>query len=328
MARLIELPVIPDPVEMWELVEDEIIRVYKQELFLPLIRELIPGQSHDSILRNALDDLIEAIMTGRISFEQGRFKGKFDSRTSKELRRLGAEFDKRDSSYVIRSADLPVEVKAMISASEAKLNRQLTLIDRKLAAFSPSEITDKLNLTKLFDRTLFKVNKQFEKNVKGLVVPAQVSPEQRMEIALSWKDNLDLYIKDFTNKQTQDLRTMIEKNAWSGARRESVVTDIQSRYGVTQNKAKFWARQETNLMMEAWSRSRYQENGIEEYKWRNVAGSPNHPVRASHKALGDQSRNGKTFKWTDPPLMGDNGQMCHPKQDYNCRCYAQPVVRV
>lgn len=328
MPRLIELPILPEPVGMWELIEAEIIRVYKKELFLPLIRELLPDQSHSSILRNALDDLIEAIMTGRISFENGRFKGKFNSVTSRELRKLGAEFDRKDSSYVIRSADLPVEVRAMISASEVNLNRQLKRIDRKLTEFVPEDITDKLNLTKLFDRTIYKVNKQFEKNVRGLGVAPQVSAQQRMEIAWSWKENLDIYIRDFTIKQNQDLKDLIEKNAWSGNRRENVIKDIQSRYGVTQGKAKFWARQETNLMMEAWTRGRYQEVGINEYFWRNVQGTEKHPVRVSHKALGDRSRKGETFKWTDPPLFGDNHQWCHPKQDYNCRCHAQPVVRL
>lgn len=328
MSRLIELPVIPEPVQMWELAEDEIIRVFKKEFFLPLVRELLPHRSLNAVLRNALDDLIEAIMTGRIEFNNGRFKGQFNSAVSRELKRLGAEFDKQSGSYVIRSADLPVEVRATISSSEAKLNRQLDLIRRRLAEFDPDKITENLRLQPIFDRTIYKVNKKFEENVKNVSIPATVTDEQRAQIAQAWKDNLDIYIKKFTFEQTQSLRDMIEKNVYAGGRREGVAKDIQSRFGVTEGKAKFWARQETNLMLEAWTSSRYEANGIKEYFWRNVSGSPKHPVRPSHKALGDRSKKGETFKWTDPPLFGDNHQWCNPKQDYNCRCYAQPVIRL
>lgn len=328
MARVITLPVIPDPVQMWALAEDDIIKAFKEAFFIPLIKEFLPDKVESSILRNSMDDLVNAIMTGRVSFNQGRFSGQFNSILSRELRRLGAEFDKKTSTYVIRESDLPIEIRSMVSVSEARLNRQLRKIDERLREFNPDAIIDKLNLTKIFDHTLYKVDKQFQKNVQKIAVVPQISPEQRFEIAWSWKENLNLYIKDFSDKQTLELRKLIEQSTSEGNRRESLIKDIQGRYGVTKNKAKFLARQETNLMMEAWTRSRYQDVGINEYYWRNVAGSANHPVRESHKALGDRSKKGETFKWTNPPLFGDNGQWCHPKQDYNCRCYAQPVVRL
>lgn len=49
----------------------------------------------------------------------------------------------------------------------------------------------------------------------------------------------------------------------------------------------------------------------EHYIWRTVKDSD---VRPAHAA-----REGKIFSWTNPPEGG------HPGEDYNCRCWAEPV---
>ena len=50
---------------------------------------------------------------------------------------------------------------------------------------------------------------------------------------------------------------------------------------------------------------------IGQYIWRTVGDLG---VRKGHAA-----RNGKTFSWDDPPEGG------HPGEEYNCRCWAEPV---
>lgn len=49
----------------------------------------------------------------------------------------------------------------------------------------------------------------------------------------------------------------------------------------------------------------------EQYIWRTVKDSD---VRPAHAA-----REGQIFSWTNPPEGG------HPGEDYNCRCWAEPV---
>jgi len=49
-----------------------------------------------------------------------------------------------------------------------------------------------------------------------------------------------------------------------------------------------------------------------QYIWRTVQDDK---VRSSHAA-----RAGETFSWTNPPEGG------HPGEDYNCRCWAEPVA--
>jgi SPP1 gp7 family putative phage head morphogenesis protein len=94
---------------------------------------------------------------------------------------------------------------------------------------------------------------------------------------------------------------------------------------VSANKAKFLARQETSLMTTKLKETRYREAGVNEYKWKTVAGSKLHPVRPSHKIL-----EGRIFRWDDPPITTPPGEAVrrnNPGQDYNCRCFAQPIVR-
>ena len=52
----------------------------------------------------------------------------------------------------------------------------------------------------------------------------------------------------------------------------------------------------------------------EQYIWRTVKDSD---VRPAHAA-----REGQTFSWTNPPEGG------HPGEDYNCRCWAEPVAEI
>ena len=54
---------------------------------------------------------------------------------------------------------------------------------------------------------------------------------------------------------------------------------IQKSYGVTANKAKFLARQETKLLTTTLKEVRYVDAGVTKYKWKSVTGTAAHPVR-------------------------------------------------
>ena len=60
--------------------------------------------------------------------------------------------------------------------------------------------------------------------------------------------------------------------------------------------------------------------GVSQYIWRTMHDSH---VRPDHDALDEQ-----VCDWDDPPLTADksdNGEDCHPGEDYNCRCVAEPI---
>ena len=303
--------------------EARIIAAFRAKFYLPILDILNGGSLRFS---NAKDDtLFDAIRKGRITFYRGVFKGQFSAELSKELRRIGARWDRKTKTYRLQSSELPLEVRMAVSASDDSLKRQLDKIDRMLSQSLPAEIAESVKLTDLFERTLWRTDGQLQKSLKGLAVAPKLTKDQSRIISEDWQENMDLWIKDFTEKQISDLRKTVRDNAFSGNRREALIASIKKSYGVTERKAKFLARQETALLMAKFKETRYTDAGVHEYRWGCVAGSPNHPVRPSHKKL-----EGKIFRWDDPPtttMPGEPVRRNNPGQDYNCRCFAKPIIR-
>lgn len=317
-----ELQPIKESTEDYEALELEIKRHFRREIYYPLLREL---QLPKATVQNSANDLLEAIRSGRITFHIKAFFGKFSSAISRELKKLGATWDRFQKSWKISAESLPIEVRAAISASEDKIKETLSKIDRALAKLSPEEIGSRISVRHIFDRLLKKTDHDFRETVRDIVVPPQLTDHARARIASEWQNNMQLWIKDFTEKEISKLRSDFQASAFKGNRRESMVQVLQDSYGVSANKAKFLARQETSLLMSKFKQVRYSDVGISEYRWGCVAGSKNHPVRPWHKAL-----EGKIFRWDDPPITSKPGEPVrrnNPGEDFFCRCFARPVVR-
>lgn len=307
-------PIVDRP-EDYEDIEAEIEKVFVREIYGPLIAEL---QNSDSI-QNSFDGFLRAIQSGRISFYKGKFTGKFSSSISKELKRLGAKFDKKTSSFVIPKEKLPNEVLHAVSLSASNFQRVVSNIDRKISSIIPEEVAKKVKLSDLFEKILRKTDSEVRKNI---AITPHFTEEQKNRISSEYTKNTQLYIQDWVSKEIVELRQNVQKRALEGIRYESLAEEIHKSYGVSLSKAKFLARQETSLIMTKFAQTRYQDAGVEEYMWQCVKGSQNHPVRPFHK-----KNDGKIYRWDNPPTVNDKGDRKNPGQDYNCRCKARPVVR-
>lgn len=307
----------------FEKVERIIKRAFREVLYHPILKEL---ELPRSVLVNAADSpLQEAIAQGRITFNQGLFSGRFSAAVSKELKALGATWDRKALGFRLTLAQMPYDLQAAISASAARFDATLKRIDTLIGKKVPEEITSKVKVADIFDDTLWKVDRAIADTLKGISVPAQLTDERRQRIAEEWQENLDKWIKDFTEEEILRLRQSVAKSVFSGNRRDSVIRSIQKSYGVSANKAKFLARQETNLLLAKFKEARYTDSGVPEYKWRCVAGSKHHPVRPSHKIL-----DGKIFRWDTPPITtapDEPSRRNNPGEDYGCRCTAIPMAR-
>lgn len=315
---------IKESTEDFDEAEAAIREAFRKLIYLPLMVELhAPKRS----LQNSSDEeaLREAIHAGRITFSRGHFSGKFSAATTRELKKLGAKWDAKSETFHLVSTLQPRQLRMTIASSYNRFQEKLEAIDRKLAQILPEEIADSIKLTHSFDRALWKTDKAFHASVEGITIVPKLTAEQRQRIATEWQENLRLFIRDFTEEETLKLRGQIKKAAFTGNRRESVIATIQRSYGVSVNKAKFLARQETSLLMSKFKETRYEDVGLNEYMWGCVAGSKNHPVRPWHKVL-----EGKVFTWKTPPITSKPGEPIrrnNPGCDYNCRCFARVIVR-
>jgi SPP1 gp7 family putative phage head morphogenesis protein len=321
--QLVELRPIRERISDYDRIERRIRAAFKSLIYAPLVHAL--GLPRQTVQNATWTALTAAVAAGRLTYRDGSFRGKFDAAASKELRELGAKWDRRTASYRLDESSIPYQTREAINASAQKFQDRLVQIDNKLAQVVPAEIAEAVNVADLFDSVLFKVDSEFEQSVKKITVAPKLPASQRRRIADEWQNNMELWIKNFTADEIVRLRKSIADSAAAGNRYEATIRAIQESYGVTARKAKFLARQETSLLMTKFKQVRYQAAGVNEYRWACVAGSPKHPVRPSHRAL-----NGKIFRWDAPPITTGPGEPVrrnNPGQDYNCRCAAIPLVR-
>lgn len=325
--KQIALKPIRDNPEDYDRIEKKIRELFRTQFYMPLMLEL---GGHSKLIQNSVDDLFSAIRKGRVTFNRGKFRGNFSSVISSELRSIGAKWNKQTASFDIPKARIPEVIKYAIDAAYQKFLETSRKIDKKLSEASPEEIAGKLKIEHIFDATIYKVEGEFGKSIKGITVAPQVSTSAMRRISEEYSENMKLKIRGWLNDEIRELREKVKEQTFKGFRYESLAKTIQQSYQVSERKAKFLARQETNLLIGKFKETRYADAGVRFYKWKCVVGSPNHPVRPRHQKLNDESAKGKLFRFDDPPISTEPGEpvrKCNPGEDYGCRCVAIPQIK-
>lgn len=294
--------------------ESEIQAVFDQEIYNPLAGLL---QLNKNILMNSMEDLIKAIKSGKIYFYRGSFDGKFNAQITKELKKLGAKWV--DGKFKLSVGDLPNEIRTAITLSDLRFEQMVTSIDRLLDRVLPESVA----FQRIFDTTILKTEARIQKTLpKSIVIEKKLTKDDISRISQDYTNNMNKYIQGWTEQEIVKLRKDIKDRVMRGERYEGVIKSIQHSYQVSKSKAKFLARQETNLLTSKLKEMRYTDAGSKGYIWETVVGSPSHPVRPMHKAL-----KGKFFLWNNPPVTSPDGRRNHPGEDFNCRCFARPVIK-
>ena len=130
----------------------------------------------------------------------------------------------------------------------------------------------------------------------------------------STQENVAL-IRSIPEEYFKKIETLVYSSTTQGDTAGSMIKQIQKIGKTTTQRAKLIARDQSSKLNSVLSQQRQQNLGVEEYVWRT---SGDERVRDNHK-----SKNGKTFRWDKPPK--DTG---HPGQDIQCRCVAQPIIKI
>lgn len=128
------------------------------------------------------------------------------------------------------------------------------------------------------------------------------------------RDNVGL-IRSIPEEYFKKIENVVFSGTTRGNSASSMIQEIQKIGKITSNRAKLIARDQSSKLNSALTQKRSQNLGIEEYIWRTAG---DEEVRETHK-----SKNGKVFRWDKPPK--DTG---HPGQDIQCRCVAQPIIKI
>lgn len=154
------------------------------------------------------------------------------------------------------------------------------------------------------------LNKNFFK-VLG-INPITTDPFLRAESKLFTKQNVSL-IKSIPEQYFTQIEGIVSRGAQQGILLKDLKKQVQSRFKVTENRAKLIARDQVSKFNGQLTKIRQEKAGIKKYIWST---SGDERVRDSHAA-----KDGRTYSWDSPPA--DTG---HPSEDINCRCVAIPVI--
>lgn len=317
------------------------LQYYFYELYY---KEIMEAFKDPYFKMNSNNSIISAIRSGKIQYKNGIFTGKFNMKISSSLEQF-AKYDGRSKTWVGKAP--PSILAASIVANDKskalneKINNLIDQIPEKVASVIES-------LKYSIDAPLFAMNKQAAGDLKSLGIEIDVTPELSARIKKEYTTNMDINIVNWTDKQTENLREVVQKNVLSGYNRNDLIKMISNQYDVTMTKAGFLARQETSLLMSTIRNDRYQDGGIKIVKWLNshdirVVGTPGgtypDPTKGhgNHYLLGnkycrlddptlyaDSLEDAKNNKWKSKANIGAGVK--HAGEEYYCRCAYQAII--
>ena len=183
-------------------------------------------------------------------------------------------------------------------------------VKQKLSAFPV--------LNKIFKQVNQHVNQQMVETTESVFGsrPRQFNNTREFEtIKTIWTSQNTTLIKSIDQQIMDKLRFAMTQRIIRTADKEQTIADlakdIQDIAGVAKNRAVLIATDQVGKLNSQLTHYRQFNAGITEYVWNTMKDSRVRPVHAS--------REGRKFKWSDPPADG------HPGWAIRCRCTALPV---
>ena len=288
-----------------------------EEIFAPL-QSIVSSQELYNAKASAL---VEALRKGKLQYVDGFFYGPLSAVVSKELRGIGATFNHLKKAYKLERSRLPQDILLAASQADQIAKAKLRKVEDFLSAMEGRKIQVP-TIDKAFGEVLTGLSRQFQsttKSVSGRDIAIELDPKLADQLKEAYTTNLEMYINDWYDTEILRLRQKVHKNVSQGFRAEKLIETIQDEKGISYNKAKFLAKQETSLMVSKYRQIRYEEVGVRKYMWSTSRDSR---VRHDHREL-----QGKIFDFNQPPVT-DRHTMArnNPGEDYGCRCVAIPVL--
>ena len=151
------------------------------------------------------------------------------------------------------------------------------------------------------------------------VNPTAENPDRWNALLSNWSRNNALLIEDIPAKQMLQISEQTVEALRSGKSARDLADDIfeimSDRTDVGDSRAQLIARDQIAKLNGQFTKERQEDMGIDSYTWRTVG---DERVRDTHEQV-----DGQVFSWASPPSETDGN---HPGEDYQCRCFAEPVL--
>ena len=276
---------------------------------------------------NSTDVIRTALESGLIYYQDGGFystTGRFKNELAKELETLGAKYSKYRKAYLIDKSKIPLGLLGSIETLKAntaiKVNALQAFLGLKLGELSKSLQTLVFDtaVEQIMQDLQERVYKNAEERKIELITP-KLTDFRANEIAKNYTNNLNFWIKNWTEDRIIKMREVVGVMAIDGKSTKTIAEYIKKEFGISERHAKFLARNESAIATTSYLQAKYAEEGITEFKWYTNLDGRERPL---HREL-----NGKIFRFDNPPIIDERtGEKGLPAQTYNCRCTFSPVI--
>lgn len=309
-------------------IEIQLRKLFYQVIYKPILDILAPHNAQIKAARASLkkeirnakyDPIVDGINSGKIQYVDSIFSGDFNAAISKALRSYGAKFNKRTKTYAVLEQQLPPEVLAAARDLAQRAKGYHESLEKKLTEMVMT-MTYQVGANPIdAKKTINKMSKKFQEQYGDALGTEGLSESSKEKLNRAYQFALKPYISKFGSEQIFEIRELVAENAKTGYRFDTLISKIEQRYGVSQSKAEFLARQETSMFVSKAREARFGDVGITKYIWRTAGDSE---VRPDHKKL-----DGREFEYSKPPIVDiATGRRGNAGEDYNCRCIAEPVL--
>ena len=292
---------------------DELTRLLSVELYHLIYKPLIDLLTYADVRHNDKPQsiLTEAFTIRAIYYQDGFIFGKLNARISKALTDLGAKFNKTRKAFKIDLGKFSPEIRAAMAKGQTAERDAVQKLAKKTRELASKNVVIP-GIEGISKSTLEDLHEQFKKvTPEDLGIPIEMTEATRERIRQDYTQNVYEEIDGFSKKAIDRVRARVVEEVGQGTRADQLRKILLSEYNVTANHAKFIARQETSLFVAKFRKTRYEDAGINEYRWST---SRDERVRDSHKEL-----NNRIFRWDDPPIVDKaTGRRANPGEDFNC----------
>lgn len=136
-------------------------------------------------------------------------------------------------------------------------------------------------------------------------------------------ENVQL-ITSIQSQYLDRVETLVLTNMRAGLRPSAIQQQLQAQFGITKNRAKLIARDQTSKATNGLARKRMQASSIRFWRW---VTSKDSRVRTEHDDFAERvTMYGKGIYSMDAPPINKKGRPVFPGDDVDCRCIMQPVL--
>lgn len=308
-------PIVLDKQEIVKLSES--IINYVRETLYNKLADIYKSEMESDIFENAVSNsILEALKKGKIYVEGHYIFGTFNSTLIKEFKKIGGVVRYRG----IYLKDIPVEITNFIEKSSYKTKNIAGEVEDFLNIYA-GNLEDSVRYLDIdFADTIENYHGQLIKNLKQLSIVPKLSQYQLKSINENYIFDTRKSIKRFLDSEIIKLRRQITDYVLNeGYNTNYIAKLIKNSYARSNKNWTFIARQESNLILAEYNKTKMLEIGFDKYIWSTAM---DERVRESHRAL-----NGKMFSYNRPPVVNPlTGETANPSEQFNCRCLARPVV--